>query len=101
MGISADIAFICLLCFSVSGTIAARTSTVKAMMLSPKLSKKTTYNSTRLLIIGSTITRFQTPATSKGMAYGRPSAAAARFLRKPASPSFRLPVRKPSRSSVT
>ena len=98
---SADIARICLLCFSVSGIIAARTSTVNAMMLSPKLPKNTTYNSTRLLIIGSTMMRFQTPATSKGMSYGRPPAAAARFLRKPARPSFRLPVRKPSRSSVT
>ena len=64
---SADIARICLLCFSVSGIIAARTRTVNAMMLRPKLPKKTTYNSTRLLIIGSTMTRFQTPATSKGM----------------------------------
>ena len=59
LGWRADMAFIWRLCFIVRGTIKARTITVKITMLSPKLLKKMEYNSTRLLIIGRMMTRFQ------------------------------------------
>ena len=52
-------AFICLACRTVSGTIAARTNMVKTMMLNPKLLKNIQYNSTRPLTIGLTMTSFQ------------------------------------------
>ena len=46
------------LCLTVKGIIIARTTTVKIMMLSPKLLKKMLYNSTRLLIMGPIMTAF-------------------------------------------
>ena len=52
-------AFICRLCFTVRGTRAARTTTVKTMIARPKLLKNVPYNSTRLLIIGPMMTAFQ------------------------------------------
>ena len=60
-------AFICLDCLTVSGTMASRTKIVKATMLSPKLLKKTAYNRTRLLTIGWMSTAFQaSPSSSNG-----------------------------------
>ena len=54
------------LCFTESGNIAARTSTVNTMMARPKLEKNTQYSSTRLLIIGLMITPFHiSPISSK------------------------------------
>ena len=47
------------LCLTVRGIIIARTITVKTRMLIPKLEKKMPYNSTRLLIIGWIMIRFQ------------------------------------------
>ena len=59
----------------VKGIIAARMIIVKTMMLNPKLSKKMEYNSTRLLIIGATIAKFQmSPIRSNGY-YPLPSPA--------------------------
>ncbi len=65
LGWSADIALSCLLCLMVRGISRTRTRRVKAMMLRPKLLKKISYNSTRPLIIGWIIMRFQiSPITS-------------------------------------
>lgn len=58
-GWSAAIALSCLLCLIVRGISRTRTRMVKAMMLRPKLLKKISYNSTRPLIIGWMIMRFQ------------------------------------------
>ncbi len=66
LGWSADMARICRLCRTVSGIITARTITVNNRMLRPKLLKNMAYNSTRLLTIGSRMTRFQmSPIISK------------------------------------
>ena len=52
-------AFICRACFTVSGIMTIRTSIVNIRIAMPKLLKKMLYNSTRLLIIGRIIIRFQ------------------------------------------
>jgi hypothetical protein len=53
-------------CLTDNGISTTRTSTVKIIMLSPKLLKNMLYNSTRLLIIGWIIARFQmSPSNSK------------------------------------
>lgn len=51
--------FIWRLCLMVRGISMIRTISVKAMMLRPKLLKRMLYNSTRPLIIGWMIMRFQ------------------------------------------
>ena len=65
-GCSRLMAFICRACFTVSGTMTSRTSIVKSRIARPKLLKKMLYNSTRLLIIGRIMIRFQaSPTNSK------------------------------------
>ena len=51
-GCSSCIFIVCRVCRTCSGIINTRMSTVKTMMLRPKLSKRTSYNSVRLLIMG-------------------------------------------------
>ena len=59
-------AFICRACFTVSGTMTSRTRPVNTRIAMPKLLKKMEYNSTRLLIIGRIMVRFQaSPMNSK------------------------------------
>ncbi len=52
-------AFICLLCLTVSGTRARRTSRVKAIIAIPKFRNDHEYRRTSPLIMGWMITRFQ------------------------------------------
>ena len=59
MGWSSVIFFIWRLWRTVSGISTARTSSVKAIMATPKFRKNTLYNSTRLFIIGWMMSRFQ------------------------------------------
>ena len=67
-GCNADIIFMDRLCFTESGNIAPRTSTVNTMIARPKLEKNTEYNSTRLLIIGLIMSPFQSsPISSKSV----------------------------------
>ncbi len=51
-GCKADIALSWRLCFTVSGIMIARTTSVNMTIASPKLLKKMLYNTSRLLIIG-------------------------------------------------
>ena len=57
---------VCRVCRTCNGISSTRIKTVKTMMLSPKLSKRTSYNSVKLLIMGRMKTSFQRmPRNSK------------------------------------
>ena len=66
-------AFMERLCLMERGIMPARTITVNRIIATPKLEKKTAYNSTRLLIMGRIITPFQT-SLSISMVSAQPSA---------------------------